>query len=76
MQVVLKPAPGQVGIIAGPSLSQRTNIVNSKLQSLWRGHWQIKTVHKPRTDVAIHTCWGTAIKCADRYNKDLRKCLF
>lgn len=34
MRVVLKPAPGQIGIIAGLSLSQRTNIVNSELQSL------------------------------------------
>lgn len=75
MQVMLKPAPGQVGIIAGVSLSQKTN---SNLQSLWKvpGHWQSKTVQKPRIDVVIHTCWGIAIKCADRYNRDLRKCLF
>lgn len=48
MQVVLKTAPGQVGIIAGVSLSQRTNTANSNLQSLWKvpGHWQRKIVQK------------------------------
>lgn len=70
---MLKPVPGQVGIIAGISLSQRTNTANSNLQSLWKvpGHWQGKMVQKLRIDVVIHTCWGRAIKCADRYKGDL-----
>lgn len=77
MQVVLKPAPGQVGIIAGVSLSQRINTANSDLQSLWKApsHWQSKMVQKPSIGVVIHTCWGIAIKCADRYNRHLQKCL-